>query len=630
VPESRSLLTSELAQLAFAPLLQENSKAAEQAFFAVPAQGTPRWLLPAGHREIAPFLESWSPYRLTSRLKWAAVRTAHLAGCLSALPGACQVSISGIEDIDWRYLGWTGDALPVPLVYVGTPGVNRKAVMHLVNPVSAVCDLVVKVPLTEAAKTAILREADVLTILADENYKCAPRLVHVDRENGITSQTYLSGKTAGRRFSEDHWAALRSLMLPDERTTVAGHAMEWQEKWKEVFTREADLATITAALTELDDTEPLPACWVHGDVAPWNMRRLGNGALALLDWEEACRSGLPLQDAFHFLHMQDYLFGARPTAHAAEVERFAGSIGIKAEQCRRLEIAYLAHSYLKRRAVGEDKHCAFLLATLRAVLKKQPQPSWPVISFAGARVSSDVPPAVKPLLSAHIRSDLFAAVIAELNSAGVPYCVLSGHENHAEKGSSDVDFMFVPRDMDHIALLLTQAARRAGARLIQAIRHETNACYFVMVKEDGGEVGYFDPDCSSDYRAHGRLWLSAEKVLAMRRRSRELYVPAVAQEFAYYLIKKVLKQSVADFQLSRLRHLYQRQPANCRAEIGRFWPAATIRSLERALAASDLGWFQTAMPHLLAELKESAVAEQSSSMKSGTSTSRFSPSCLKY
>ncbi|HME31152.1 MAG TPA: aminoglycoside phosphotransferase family protein, partial [Terriglobales bacterium] len=542
-------------------------------------------------------------------MKWAAIRAAYHAGCLSALPDVTGVNIAGSEDIDWRSVGWSSNVSPVPVVYVGTPGVSRKAVIHLVNPASGICDAIVKVPLTEAAKAAILREADVLDMLADEDYTCSPRLLHVDRDRGITTQTALNGKAGGRKFAAAYWAALRSLMLADETTTIVGHAAEWQEQLLSAVGCESDMRTMTAALSELWDAHRLPACWVHGDFAPWNIRHLPDGTTAILDWEDAHRSGLPLQDAFHFLHIQDYLFGARPTVHSSDMLGFAKASGISPEQCHKLEIAYLAHTYLQRLAVGEVEHAEYLLATLRAVLQERHLLPAPTVDFT-VMGSPELAPIAASSRAMRIRADLFAAVIAQLNCAEIPYCVLSGDENHAEKNASDVDFMFHPLDMNRIAPILAQAARGAGARLIQAMRHETSACYFVIAKDDGSEIGYLDPDSAGDYRRQGRLWLSAEKVLARRRRCREHYVPAVPDEFTYYLIKKVLKQSVADFQLRRLRHLFQRDAVNCRAEILKFWSVATVPAVERALVANDLAWFQSHLPGLLAELKASGQVEK--------------------
>ena len=600
--------TADLARDVLTPLLQDCAAGtATQEFLVVPGKGTPRWLLPARHHKIDPVLACWSPYRWKSRAKWLAIRAAHRTGFLSALPAVTRVYIPGVQNIDWRSVGWSGNASPVPLIYIGTPGISRKAVIHLVNAASGSCDVIVKAPLTEAARVAIVREADVLTTLADEDYTCAPRLLCVDQERGVAAQTALNGKVGSRKLTDSYWVLLRSLMLPGESTAIVGHAAEWGEQLLWAVGREGDISVMTAALSELCDPDPLPACWVHGDFAPWNIRHLPDGKVVLLDWEDGQRGGLPLQDAFHFLHMQDYLFGARPAVHATGIEPFARTIGIPPEQCRKLEIAYLAHSYLQRLAAGEAKHSEYLLETLRVVLQERHQLPAPTIHFP-VRRSPELAEITMFSQPSRIRSDLFAAVIAQLNWAEIPYCVLSGHESHGNS-SSDVDFMFLPRDAYRVAPLLAQAARGTGARIIQAMRHETSACYFVIAKNDGSEIGYFDPDCATDYRAQGRLWLSAEKVLARRRRCKGLYVPAVPDEFTYYLVKKVLKQSIADFQLRRLRHLYQRDPAKCREEILKFWSVTTVREVERALVASDLAWFRARMPGLLAELKASDPVE---------------------
>jgi len=553
-------------------------------------------------------LANWSPYRVSSRVKWAAIRTAHRAGHLAALPGVTAAKISGIEDIDWRSVGWDSKVAPVPVVYVGTPGASRKAVIHLVNPATGICNAIVKVPLAEGAQAAILREADVLETLADENYSCAPRMLYVDRNCGVSTQTTLNGKAGGHKFVDGYWAVLRALMLAGERTTIAGHAAEWQQQLPWTIGRESEVEGLTAAMSQLGDFNSVPASWRHGDFAPWNVRQMADGSVVLLDWEDAQRGALPLQDAFHFLHMQDYLFGARPAVHSAHVECFAIGIGLSPAQCRKLEVAYLTHAYLQRSARGEIRHCEYLLATLRVAL-----PGKHRLLFCPSNPALKVAPETNKITAlphySSIRRNLFGAVIAQLNSAEVSYCVLSGHDNNAAESSSDVDFMIHPRDRDRIASLLAQAARSVGARLIQAMEHETTGCYFILAKKDGSEIGYLDPDCATDYRRQGRLWLSADKVLARSRRCRDINVPAIPDEFTYYLIKKVLKQSIAGFQLRRLRHLYQRSPVTCRAEVSKFWSPASVQGMERALVEDDLSWFQSRLPDLLAELKASSPLE---------------------
>ena len=126
----------------------------------------------------------------------------------------------------------------------------------------------------------------------------------------------------------------------------------------------AENKNVATAIDELRDDSPLPACWEHGDFTPWNIKRLADGGCALLDWEDAQRRGLPLQDAYHFLHMQDWLFGGQPKLHAADVWQDAIGVGVHPAQCRELEAAYLVGSYVK--CVREHNHerARFVSSTL--------------------------------------------------------------------------------------------------------------------------------------------------------------------------------------------------------------------------------------------------------------------------
>ena len=549
----------------------------------------------------------WSPYRWDSQLKWHAVRTASRIGCLSLLPGITTATVVGFDRIDWTSAGWNRNTAPVAAVYLGTPGPSRKAVIHLLDPASGICQTIVKVGMNEAAHAAILHEVDALSSLAAEGHSFAPRLLSVDCDRGISAQTVVPGAAGSRRLLPEYLQLLRSLRLPGEKASMAAHGATLQERLVCSATSACDLATITAALAELCDADPLPAFWVHGDFAPWNIKHPSDGPAALLDWEEARRGGLPLQDAFHFLHIQDYLFGKRPTSHAERLNCFAIEIGLTAAQCHKLEIAYLAHSYLQRLTQQQPNHSDYLLETLRVVLRE----GQPATARRYHRNQLAPPPesAVSPA-SLHMRSDLFAAVIAQFNQAELPYCILSGYEEYPSRIPSDVDFMLRPADMPRVSTLLAQAADRCGARVLQAIQHEIHACYFVLAKDDGQQIGFLNPDCCSDYRRQGRLWLRADATLAARRAFKNFYVPSVPDEFIYYLIKKVLKQSIDASQLRRLHDLHQRAPHDCGERLHRFWSAHTAGAVEQALVEQDLSWFASKSELLLSELEASHPVER--------------------
>ncbi len=169
--------------------------------------------------------------------------------------------------------------------------------------------------------------------------------------------------------------------------------------------------------------------------------------------------------------------------------------------------------------------------------------------------------------------------------------------------------MVHPQDMARTRRALAASASCRGPALVQAMQHEIGACYFILASYDGERIGFIDPDCCTDYRKDGRLWLKAEAVLAARRPYRNFYLPSIPDQFTYYLLKKVLKQSVTACQLKRLQHSYMRDPAECGRRLPRFWTQATIRPLQRALEEQNLAWFQSHMQGLLLELKKSEPVE---------------------
>ena len=220
-----------------------------------------------------------------------------------------------------------------------------------------------------------------------------------------------NGPSGSARFSSAYVRILAVASLSEvarQTTSIVEHAATLQDQLLWSAGSDRDLATITAALSQLCDAHPFPAFWVHGDFAPWNIKHRSDGLPALLDWEDARRGGLPLQDAFHFLHIQDYLFGERPTSHAERLNRFASEIGVSAAHCRKLEIAYLAHSYLQRLTQRQTKHSEFLLDTLRVALQDGQHAAEP----SYVRRNQFTPPAklASSPAALHIRSDLFSAV----------------------------------------------------------------------------------------------------------------------------------------------------------------------------------------------------------------------------
>jgi Phosphotransferase enzyme family len=354
------MVAEEIAQRVFAQLDECGGPRETAQYVAVPGNAQVRWLLPADGKALGNVLASWTPYRSTSRLAWATVKAASCMGAITELPGVSVVEVVRSRAIDWRSLGWRWHDAPIPVVYVGTPGPRRKAVVHLIEHESATCRAVVKVPLCGEAQTAVLHEADVLAALKEEGFQPAPELLHVERAKGLATQSFLGGRPSSRKLEAGHGRLLQSLTLRRETTSLCEHAERWKLEVAGLRLPEC----VEAAVYQLADDEPLPACWQHGDFTPWNIRRVVDGRLLLLDWEEARRYGLPLCDAFHFLHMQDFLFGKRSRLHAADVCSAARELGIPARMVVKLERAYLVAAYVTSIGCGNEARARFLEGTM--------------------------------------------------------------------------------------------------------------------------------------------------------------------------------------------------------------------------------------------------------------------------
>jgi hypothetical protein len=344
------MTAAEIAQELFRGMGARGAVGETLRFVAVRGHDDVRWLLPAGEANIEDVLASWTPYRFSSQLGWAAARAATRLGCVGALPGTDEIEVAGPGTEEWRSLGWRWKRSPLPVIYLGTPGARRKAVMHLVERESGKCRAVVKVPLTEQARAAILHEAEVLEALNLEGFQHAPTLLQTDRARGLATQTFFEGRPSGRKLGPEHWRLLRSLLRAGESTSLPDWAPHWARAGG-------------SAAAEMQDDTPMPACWEHGDFTPWNIRRGADGECVLLDWEQARRKGLPLMDAFHFLHMQDFLFGQRPRLYWASFQDEAMQMGVVAGVVRSLEMAYLARASAECISNGNGERLKFVQAT---------------------------------------------------------------------------------------------------------------------------------------------------------------------------------------------------------------------------------------------------------------------------
>lgn len=232
---------------------------------------------------------------------------AYRSGQLRLVPGVVGVGVAWNKN--WDHLGWIDEKSPVPVIYIGTPGPARKAVAHLVDASTRKPVAVAKVPLGARAAENILHEADILQLLKQEKPGVAPAIKSVNRAIGVSLQNFIGGQTSSRTLTQSHIDWLAGLSMPGTEVSLRGRA----ESLGKLLSRSEGLGDkrrywLERILERLDDPTPLPAFWVHGDFAPWNLRRVDEGKLVAVDWEEARQAGLPGTDLIYFCLIQDFLF----------------------------------------------------------------------------------------------------------------------------------------------------------------------------------------------------------------------------------------------------------------------------------------------------------------------------------
>ncbi len=209
---------------------------------------------------------------------------------------------------------------------------------------------------------------------------------------------------------------------------------------------------------------------------------------------------------------------------------------------------------------------------------------------------------------AKLRSKLFSAVIQGLHDSGIPYCILGAAQDLAASGESDLDFAVRPSDFASVPPLLADAAARAGGRLVQAIRHETTAAYFAIAKIRKHGICIVNPDCTTDYRREGRLWMPVEELLGGRGLGAGgFFRPAPDVDFKYYLIKQVLKQTLTDTQWAKLVTLYlESAEPECALNL---WARPGNLQIESALLRNDRAAFSALLPCFASQLRSTPYRE---------------------
>ncbi len=299
------LTTSKTLDIAFPPAIGRLATLVTQATkISTIAQGIePRWIILGDPAKALPVLRSWRPFKFSSQVQWNAVLLASSTNLLSRLPNVKNDEIV-VDNQYWqtRLEGFSDRWHAV--LHVGNSSYTRKAIVFFIGEDASI-KAVAKVPLTSAAGEAILNEAHVLRHM--EGVDNLPRVLFEDVQRGVAAQTFLDGKAVSRKFTAKHVELLGRLANGGATTRLSAFRPEILSSL-DALDLPVDRLLLHRAVDFLDYDSELPEFVEHRDFAPWNLKRLRDGSLTLLDWEWAVEKSLPWQDMCRYFYIQDVLF----------------------------------------------------------------------------------------------------------------------------------------------------------------------------------------------------------------------------------------------------------------------------------------------------------------------------------
>ncbi len=314
-------------------------------YLVIPGNHGPRWLIPARRGASASVLGAWRPYTLPSRMKWFALCMAERAGLLRLARPVSTAAVSRAGVSRWLERCGIRSQAGEMVILVGNPSPDRKLIVFLLDEAGRIA-AVLKVGLTDGGGSSILHEAEVLAKL--ESCGWAPKILSIHADRRAAAQEYVPGAMPGRRFRPEYLDLLCRLPLSGASRGLADVAAESASRLSP-FRDELDRIApglVDRALDGLDCNATVPTMLVHGDFAPWNLRRHPRRGNVLVDWEWADFDGLPAYDLLHFHFNDERLFGSGANVYAAlragpiSAEYFR-RMDLDGELLPRLAIAYL-------------------------------------------------------------------------------------------------------------------------------------------------------------------------------------------------------------------------------------------------------------------------------------------------
>lgn len=183
-------------------------------------------------------------------------------------------------------------------------------------------------------------------------------------------------------------------------------------------------------------------------------------------------------------------------------------------------------------------------------------------------------------------NSIFCDLISVLNERNIRYCIVGMSDHFPSDITGDADFVIHPDDLaTYRAIIKAFPESHPETLHIQRFQHEIVAFSDIFIRRNAGTCLYLRFDPCTHYLRNARLLLRAEEILENRRlavdeagKQKSFYIPAPENNFIYYLVKKIGKQTCNAVQVAHLKYFYGQAPEACKQKLEKFWSSGEVQS----------------------------------------------------
>lgn len=144
----------------------------------------------------------------------------------------------------------------------------------------------------------------------------------------------------------------------------------------------------------------------------------------------------------------------------------------------------------------------------------------------------------------------------KLYNRNIKYCVLHSYELIPYEIESDIDITIEYNKIQEIEEIFVEIENEIGWKVVQKLRHEYCAYYYVLMLYDNNKLYTVQLDFNTDYVRDGRICIKNIDLISNTRKYKNFYILNEEYEFIYLMMKKILKEFFKEKQKNRLLELY--------------------------------------------------------------------------